>query len=208
MHPFSYAAKDSARLSIANILGACENLKELSLVDLGNSDDALSSSHYSHVFFESLVGTPRLDKLQTLWIDDAALDEHVLLNFILQSCRGLQDLQITTACLVSGTWASLFESLRQLPSLEACEFRDLRYDYNIPNGSSGWTTLLRDIESMDVLSDYLCGRTNTDPWPGIIAEEIRQIAEEDSEEDEDEDEGSSGETENQTLSHSVAQAAT
>lgn len=108
-------------------------------------------------------------------------------NFLLQSCIGLRELRVEDAHLLSGSWASLFESLRQLSSLQVCEFRDLLYEYNASYGSQGWTTLLRDLESMDLLSDYLCGRTHTDPWPGTIAEEYRQIAEEDSEEDEDED---------------------
>lgn len=159
-HRFSPAMGGAKTLSFADILSVSRDLKDLSLVDLHRTCSGTSEPPLS---FERLVGTPKFNDVQRLLIQSVIFEEHVMCNFLLQSCSGLRELRLEDARLLSGSWASLFKSLRQLSSLKVCELRDLMYQYKTSNGSQGWTTLVRDLDSMDLLSDYLCGRTHTDP---------------------------------------------
>ena len=170
------------RLSVTSMLAAAKNLEDLSLIDLFdmNSDDDPDDD----ASFESMIGVPQFKNLQRLFISKLVVEENVLSNFLQNSCKGLRELQIFEARLLTGTWTSLFSSISHLPSLEVCDLENIRYEYEYGNRGS-WTTLLRDGPQIDALSEYLCRRTDVDPWPGIIEKELRESEEEDREDEEE-----------------------
>ena len=182
LHSSSYAIEGSQCLSFTKMLHAMKELKDLSLMNLhgiGNEGLAAEAS------FESIMQSARFEQLQRLYLYNLSIDESVLSAFISLSCTRLRELRISTALLLSGSWTSFFSLIRQRSSLMVCEMRYLRFDYG-GNYSRGWSTLLCELEEMDALSNYLCKRSDVDPWPEMLEEDLKIMKEDDSEDEETE----------------------
>ncbi|MCJ1454528.1 hypothetical protein MMC28_004881 [Mycoblastus sanguinarius] len=174
----SYAKEYTQVLSTATILQAAKKLESLSLdlLDINDSDPELGST------WNDLFGTNKIGHLQKLVVKGLIIRETDLINFLLESCTELRDLSLDHARLIEGSWGPVFENVRKLQSLEGVELIRLRYNWGDEN--KWFVDMLDNQQYKQPLYDYLCKRTDMDPWPEMVKRQMEMKDEEDREDQE------------------------
>lgn len=163
LHHPEYEQQFEPRYSITTILQSANNLEylELGLPDLKTGNPDSGATWYD------LFGMKKVGRLQTLIIIGLVVQEYELINFISKSCSELREFRLAYARLIQGSWETIFNALRSLEHLNTVELHYLRH--NLDRGD--YWHMLNAIGGDKRLHDYLCKRTQENPWPKMIQEQ-------------------------------------
>lgn len=178
MHSATYRRELDDELSLATVLRACPNLEHISLMLFEEDSD----DQGPRPSFRDLVGTFQFHRLQKLTIVNLVVSEEEFRDFLLRSCPELKELRVDSARLTKGSWSSLFQHIRGLSRLDTVELACLRYDY----AEGCFFTMLLGNEDQEPLYDYLCGRSDIDPWSEMV-KKARDLCDEEDRLDGEED---------------------
>lgn len=178
MHSSAHEREPDDEMSLTTILRTSRNLEHLhlELCEADCRDQAPGPS------FRDLFGTSKFPRLQELTIENLIVSEGEFRDCLLLSCPELRELRVYSARLTKGSWSSLFKHVRRLSGLETVELSCLRYDY----AEGCFFTMLFGNQDQGPLCDYLCGRSDVDPWPDMVKKE-RDYCDEQDRLDEEED---------------------
>lgn len=157
---------DDRMLSTCAIIEAAASLECLA-VEIPGTPDLKESTE---AFWSNLIGTHKIGNLRKVSISGLTVKKSDLVHFLLQSCRQLVELRLFGLGLTKGSWDTVFDSIRRLRFLETVSVHRLRYIFFK-------SFVLAELECCDPghavdsahgsLHDYLCNRSEVNPWPLI-----------------------------------------
>ena len=152
--------------STCTILQGAPKLECLYLV---LADGDLESRHPPR--FRDLCGTRKIGNLKKLFIDSAIFYTQDFTKFLLKSCLGLREFQLTNASLKQGPWDPIFNVIRQMDCLEKIELADLQVN-STEDIDEYETTILTGEYWMDPqpLYNYLLKKSQVNPVARMIEE--------------------------------------
>ena len=107
--------------AISNLIAAAPSIKHLAL----SLDRSSRISHYSAAIVRSLALSCRLSDLKTFQLVNCSAHEKDLEIFITAHAEALQELILSEIRLLTGSWSSLWLSLKRLPALECMRLASL-----------------------------------------------------------------------------------
>lgn len=165
-HEISQALQkqDGRILSTRTILEAATNLECLTLEISGTFD----LKPNAEAFWSNMIGTHKIGNLREVSITGLVIKESELVNFLLQSCRQLVELSISSVSLTRGSWDIVFDTIRRLILLETVSVHGPTYIFFKSFTFSQFLCCQQEVNSIcDSLHDYLCHRSEVNPWPLI-----------------------------------------
>lgn len=155
---------DDRMLSTCTIIEAAASLDCLTLEIPGTPD----LKENPEAFWPNLIGTHKIGNLRKVSISGLIVKESDLVNFLLQSCRQLVELRLFRLGLTKGSWDTVFDSIRRLRLLETVSVHRPRHIFFKSFVLAELECCEHEVDSAHgSLHDYLCNRSEVNPWPLI-----------------------------------------